>query len=360
MNIEKLRGYVEELKLPIKSYRVLCEVLEIPVKTSNAKKAQLKELERYCKFDKSGNEFLFKEFYNKPLPKEDNRKDHSGKSIGSRNNNSIFNLHIQKLILDLLVLQLQDNKKSIYLSTCRLMESIAMINANYAHGKEHVEQLAKYLDIDEDNIYEFYQNSYGNLKNTLESALKALANKALIIWDTVTTIVEKNGEWDNHRPATEKEKETIIKAEKDVLEEMGYATKRDVVICKKWKEFMKKVNTRLQTIIEINYYYKSYSVSFNEYVLKEQKKIENMLLENENRDKEKHILNRKIITKFIDNAGKRQQKAIDELHSIKGFGKPNLNRLTRSEQMRIDKDYIDKYTKINDTVINIDKSKAIN
>jgi hypothetical protein len=359
MNIKKLKEYVEQGNR-IKNYRVLCEVLEIPIKTSNAKKAQLKEIATYCKFHKEGNEFVIDEFYDKPLPKEDNRKGHSGKSIGSRNNNNIFNIHIQKLILDQLVLQLQDGQKSIYLSTCRLMETIAMINSNYAHGKENVEQLAKYLDIDEDNIYEFYQNSYGNLKNTLESALRALANKALIIWDTVTTIVEKNGEWDNHRVATEREKETIIQVEKEVLKQMEYTTKRDVVVCKRWKEFMRKVNNELQALLDIKYYYKSYSISFNEYVLEEQKELEKMLLENGSRDNEKHLLNNKIATKFIENADKRRQKAKNKLSEHKGFGKPNVNKLTQIEQIRVDKDYMKQYIEINDTVINIGKSKITN
>ena len=65
---------IENLKegMVLKSYRELCEVLEMKVQSSDSKNAQLKELGRYCKFHKDKYKFVIDEVYDIPLPKEDN------------------------------------------------------------------------------------------------------------------------------------------------------------------------------------------------------------------------------------------------------------------------------------------------
>lgn len=76
---------IENLKkgMILKSYKELCSILETPIKSSNSKKAQLNELERYCKFHNDGNKFIIDKIYSIPKPKIDGR----GKSKGSHGNN---------------------------------------------------------------------------------------------------------------------------------------------------------------------------------------------------------------------------------------------------------------------------------
>ena len=64
--------------MEIKNYRELCKLLNIKVKSSNSKKAQLKELERFCKYHKEGNRFIIDSIYKKVRDKEDNRKNNKG------------------------------------------------------------------------------------------------------------------------------------------------------------------------------------------------------------------------------------------------------------------------------------------
>lgn len=59
--------------LVVKSYRQLCELLEIEITGGNSKKAQLKELERFVKYHKEGNKFIVDEVYSEPLEKIDGR-----------------------------------------------------------------------------------------------------------------------------------------------------------------------------------------------------------------------------------------------------------------------------------------------
>lgn len=66
---------IENLKvgMVIKNYKELCKLLEIEEKGGSSKKAQMKELNRYCKFIKKGYKFKITKIYDEPLPKEDNR-----------------------------------------------------------------------------------------------------------------------------------------------------------------------------------------------------------------------------------------------------------------------------------------------
>ena len=49
-----------------KNYKAICEVMEWEPVGGNAKKKQLKELERCCKYHKEGNKFVIDEIYEQP------------------------------------------------------------------------------------------------------------------------------------------------------------------------------------------------------------------------------------------------------------------------------------------------------
>ena len=109
----------------IKNYKELCKILDIKVGAGNTKLAQLKELERYCKYKKDGNKFVIEEIYNNPLAKVDGR----GKSAGSRNNyKGIYAELADKLILDYLN---SFNKSVINTTNNVIAEKIGLINHNF-------------------------------------------------------------------------------------------------------------------------------------------------------------------------------------------------------------------------------------
>lgn len=57
----------------VKNYIELCKLLGESIKTGNAKRAHLKEIERYVKLQKIGYEFLINEIYKIPKDKIDGR-----------------------------------------------------------------------------------------------------------------------------------------------------------------------------------------------------------------------------------------------------------------------------------------------
>lgn len=73
MKIENL-----EVGMILKSYRHLCEVLEVLVKTGKSKQLQLEDMGRYFTYTKDGNKFIINEIYKEPLQKVDNRINNKG------------------------------------------------------------------------------------------------------------------------------------------------------------------------------------------------------------------------------------------------------------------------------------------
>lgn len=64
MDVNKL-----SLNQQFDNYKKLCEYLNEPIKSGASKKAQIKEWERYVRFEKIGNKYIVKEKYDKPLDK---------------------------------------------------------------------------------------------------------------------------------------------------------------------------------------------------------------------------------------------------------------------------------------------------
>lgn len=381
MNIEKLKTYLETNNI-IANYKKLCEELNDKVLTGNAKLSQLKELERYFKFHKSGNKFVFTEIYSEIKEKVDGRKNTKG-------NNNVYGKYIEQLVLDLLVQKYQTTQeRKIYLSRDKMLRSLDMINDNYSFGKFNREILSDYISADSENVKEFYMLNNRNLYETVERAFKSLENKCLVSWKLVTTvacgltefnqnIVLEDGTEVNildyivgseedskaisketHTTAADEEIDTILYAENKILEVMGFESKKDVFICDRYSEFSRKVCELLNKTSNIMYYYKSYDVIFHEKTVLELEKISQWILEQEVRQNIKVTLNGIISNKLVINAEERQSKAIEETSKI--FGKLKKNDYSHMKlERRSDDNYIEDNQHIVDTVINHNKGDII-
>ncbi|ERN54306.1 hypothetical protein [Alkalihalophilus marmarensis] len=287
----------------LKNYKALCAELEIEIKkNTNSKKAQLKELSRYCDYSKMGHQFIIKQIYNEPLPKAENR----GKSKGSRNNNNTYGNMIQLLILDLLVQG--KNRGQVTISRSKLLRTIEMVNPNYSYCGEHVKGLAKYAETEEAIVYDFYNTSNSNFKSAIETALKQLVDKRIIFYESVTKVCEKVT--NQYRLATEEEKELILQCEKSVLEEFGYKRISQVRSSRHWKRYRDKVQKVISIKSDINFHFIAYNITVNEkYIKGEYLELFDLLLEDIKRTKYKDELNATVYLNLIHNAQKRHEKA---------------------------------------------------
>lgn len=278
-----------------KNYKELCFELGMEIKSStNSRNAQLKELERYCCFNKIGHKFTIEEVYETPKNKIDNR---------GGNYNTIYGDVIQILIVDLLA----QCKGHISISRSKLMNTIGMINDNYSEGRETVPQLSKYIEMDEKFIYDFYNTSTSNFRSTIETALKNLMDKRVIMYNTVIKISEKGSY--HTRTAKENELDLIMNIEKKTLEEMGYEQISAVRVSKHWKKFKQIVSDLLHEQSEIDFYYTAYDITINEnYIDEERNKLVDLLLAKVKRQDSKTELNQTVYKNILSNAQKRHEK----------------------------------------------------
>jgi hypothetical protein len=317
--------------LIVKNYKEMCSLLSEPVLSGNSKKAQLKEWERYFKCHKDGNRFVIDEVYNEPKPKIDNR------GYG-------FTDHIEKLILDLLAQD--ENNGMLFFPKYILLRELKMINGNYAYCKQNSLKLSLFLNINKDDVHEFYESADNTLIGSLESALNKLKKKSLVSWTQVKTIcfaegkVIKNDSGDykvkevfkghnqygeemyeyelsqhvshKRREVTDEEDQLIIFTEREVMKAMGCKDKQEVVKFGKWDEYTKTVKMILMDKANIEYYYDSYKIIFNEvHILEELEEIE--------RAEQQVALNKAVKNKIMNNAVNRQKDAFNTPSSDKNY-----------------------------------------
>jgi hypothetical protein len=262
-------------------------------KSPDTKNAQFKELARYCKFNKIGHKIFIEEVYEIPLPKVDNR----GKD-------SIYGNLIQLLITDLLA----QCDGHISISRSKLMSAIGMVNCNYSECRELVQKLAKYTEIDEKVIYDFYNTSANSFKSVVETALKSLMDKRVIMYNKIIKVSDKDRY--STRTATEKELNLIMDVERQVLDELGYKQISSVRVSKDWKRFRTRTKSLLQERSDIEFYFTAYDITIHEkYIVEERNELVSLLLEQVNRQDSKNELNQLIYTNLLLNAQKRHEKA---------------------------------------------------
>jgi len=344
--------------LVIKNYRFMCLLLNQEEKKGGRnKKLQFEQWQQYFNWEKQGQKFIITEIYEEPIIKIDNQ------------GNNIYNVYIEKLMLDLLVQKYQtSNERRIYLSRDQMLQTLNMVNTNYHYIKYNAKDTANYIKVDADNIKEFYNINNRNLNNAVERTLDKLSNRFLVNWQFVQTVAVKEEEeeiysWSKkeykskeiHRDATNEEREIILIYEKMIAEEMGFEKKSDIFLCGRYLEFTNRVCDRLQNNgINILYYYKSYDVVFHPDVIKELDKINQYLLEYEERKDVKITLNGIVSNQIEKNTKNRHEEAKEELPPVR-FGKRRVDKYDYKQMeliRRSDDNYIIDTEKIADTVIN--------
>ena len=223
----------------IKNYKTLCGILKEPVLTSNSKRAQLKNWQRYFDFEKIGVGYLIKDIYETPLPKED------GRLCG---NNSIYVKYIKILLLK--YLSTQPCNQSV-ITKNNLYYEMSMVNKNYLDyrdtgGREKL--LGDVNGVSKYDVREFYRRVPTRLDRILFSALNSLSSQFLIEYEEEQVVIEidecKNGfttHW--HRVIYDAgEKSYLLEVKNRVLKIMGLNSVTQVYYRFKTEEFYNKIN----------------------------------------------------------------------------------------------------------------------
>lgn len=342
MNIDKLKEHQI-----IRNYKELCNILGVKVCNGRSKTFQLKEFERYFKYHKVANCYIIDEIYDLTKEKEDKRKD-----IRKVSNNNKYSKHIQGLIIDLLA---QSKDERVCLSVGTLLDKLGMVNDNYLVGRQNIPKLSEVINVPEENCYDFYNYTQRNLKTKLESALNGLRRRALVMWttevvlcikvpdattndyDTIQLNDEAKGKYTGstvvnykteHRKATRSEKRMVLRAENEVLEELGFYTLQGIFLAGGWKIFKEKVHKKLWEAGNIEYYYTAFEIVYNyDHIyeeLSEEDKIAIKTLENEERLNKQQILNEDICKNTIRNAKTRATRTKNKVKNNENVHKKDL------------------------------------
>lgn len=361
MNIENLKeGQV------IKNYKELCEILNWKTTGGTYKKARLKELERYCSYHKEGNKIIIDEIYKDVKEKVDMR--------GKQDNNTPSYVEDIKLNIIGELLTKGINGKYV-VGKGVLLRNVGLTNCNYSYCKRRQSKLANYLEINKEVINDYYNSVDSMLLGNLEKALKDLTNQKIIqvnttlllcknvitdiTYEHTTRIDEFDEEIETIKPvvqsdviyvqATDDERQIILDIENKVLCNMNEKRLTDIILKGKSREYYSKCYKEIRKEIkDINFYFQAYDIMFlfDKLVLflgekgyddwtKDLTKLES------------NKINVGAINKIINNATKRQDKAI-KMNETWG---ENINN---KKQFRTKDDYIPNYNKINSNVISLE------
>mgnify|MGYP001067879687 CR=1 FL=1 len=355
MNIDKIEvGQIH------KSYKALCAALNEKPKTSNSKKAQLKEWECHFSYEKDGNKFIIKEIYKEPLIKIDNRKggNHKLKHADGMDGTLIHILNNQP-------------DGTLFLTINRLLLEMNMINDNFNFGNRYRQKVSKYLNVQEAYVEEFFNTTKQTYKSNIESMLNRLENKAMIYSYKVRMLcvgVPNNetdemgniklnyevikDEYDNeeikvttdstavidYRIATDDEIKHIQVVEDEVMIQLDCNSKQEVVVKKLWSKYLQTVNKRLFESHSILFYYDSYKILLNENkIQREAKAIEPLNKKNLRDSMALFNLNQDVQYQLLTNWKKRHLKAVTE---------------KKGKMIRLNKDYVNNGTILIDNFIN--------
>ncbi|OXS67238.1 hypothetical protein [Priestia filamentosa] len=278
-----------------KNHRVMCEELGLTFKNNtNSKKSQLKELSCYCDWHKSGHSIVIDKVFEVAHKKVENR----GKS-------SVYSDMVQALILHTLA---KSKNKQIAISRNNLLYHINMINQNYGFCSINVGKLSRYLSIEEDVVYDFFNKSNGSLKGVIETAICNLEKDNIIKYERTFKVREMDNQ--NHREAKAEEKYIINACNKEILDKLGYSSISDVMMTRDWFEFKHESQKMIQKQANIAYYYNAYKLVLCDEYLNEDS-LEEFILAEDQKVQLREQLNATVKEQFMLSAQKRHDKGFN-------------------------------------------------
>ena len=256
----KIREKVQKIRKgkTFKTYKEMCEFFDVKVKSGSSKKAQIKMFEHFLEFERNGNQFKVLKV-NKNAPPFTN-----GRSDG---NNKIYSHFIEILLLNLLS---EKNNNVIESTKNKLYNDLNMVNDNYLDYYKNPDTHQNNLEgVATFDIEQFYQRASSKLSSILESALKSLQRKFLILYSKSTVLVTKiyneNGTSyvEERRGCNDKEEEIVLKLKRDTLLEMGYTNSWQLTPAT-YKVFYKKLNKKLHEEFNCTYGYAQLKIIYNQ------------------------------------------------------------------------------------------------
>lgn len=243
--------------------------------TGKGRNLQLEDLERYCTYHKEGNKYIIDNIYDNPKEK-----------LGT----GLYKEDIELLLLDLLA-RSKDNNYQVSLTIKNILRALEMVNDNFVNNYSYSDETKKYLklseaiDVKTDIIGDVFYLVKDKNKRNLQSALKDLYNKGLILWelrlnvcrrvieykynDNDEIIIQEDGQpwileyYEQYDYATEEEKKFILKCESESMKEMNIKNRKFLDINKDARKIFDNIVTKKLKEYNIKFFYYTYDITYN-------------------------------------------------------------------------------------------------
>lgn len=201
------------------TYTALCAALNKEPARGNSKIKQLRDFDRYFKYEQDGRKYIIKEVYKEPLPEE--------YRIAA---NAKYVTYVENLLLSYLS---QQKEEKIYITPQRLWLILGMVNNKYISMRP-VHRRQELLSLSEDmnmfDINNFFFRSNMKIRDILKNSLTSLKRRKLLISEEVYMIGFTISDYNTfqtgltYREATDPEKKYILKTERKILRKLGFET----------------------------------------------------------------------------------------------------------------------------------------
>lgn len=245
-----------EIGMIVKNYKEMCRLLGEQPTTGNAKKAQMKNWERYFEITriKGTQKMMVSDIYDEPLAVVD------GRTLG---NNSIYVKSIEVILLYYL------SKKNGYTATFtkgKMWKMLGMVNQHYKTLSNNELKKMDWIITDYE-INHFYQRCDNKLTNILFSAMNNLRRRFVIEFEEQVICVDDNN---HYILADDSMRKNILALKYQVAKEMGFENEQQIYLKMKASEFYKAVNYYLNKLYGYKYTFKQYKIIFNQNIVMEE------------------------------------------------------------------------------------------
>lgn len=322
----------------IKNYKELCSLLCLSEMGGNTKKANLKNLEQFCKYEKSGNKFKILEIYEEALERQDKRIDAK---------KSIYCKYFETLMLGYFIAH--EDKEEYTPTKKQLWNDLGMIGKSYIENSGSEIFLQDFISEHKKDGLKIYpwqferanHNVYSLLDDITKKGLASLANRKLITYKPEIIWKCKNGQ-KGERVYTLREENKIDECRKSALFEMNCGGMNELFgNPTKMKKFIRLRNQFLKTELGIDYIYTTYSITpVRKYL---QQGLEESVKE------ARKLLNVAALEKLEKKAIKEYMKNMEELATGKtefNFGEHfvEIQKLFFEKLLKLSDEEIEKYT----------------
>lgn len=335
------------------NYKQLTELLSIKYYAGgNAKKSQLDLLSCYVDYIKKGTKFYIKKVHDEKVSANLLKK--RADKI-ARKNDGLYIKYIELILLNELS---KTNGNTFSLTPKKLYKLLGMANdkyfyKNYELGTDQEIEADRIRFVknqvplaDNSDINDFFIRTNDKFRKTLSDSLKSLKSRRLIDYQEQRIIVllpdTNSYGYSDIIVADDYQLETILKAERTVLDSFGLNRVEHVYLTKRTKEFYSKVS---EIINEYgwDYYYKQIKIVYN------QKNTENYISKLENEIvKLKSELNNELIASLNKQIDKKYDAGKSDLNSIESGVEEDSFLL--GSYITIQKELLEKFVRIDSDV----------